>query len=302
MPLALCTSFLFALTAVCATQATKALGSNRANLFRLIIAVVLLGLWAHVLGQGLGGGALGTFILAGAIGFGGGGWCMFQAFPRIGSTLSLLVVECAATLSSAALAWIVLGAALSPIQIACALLAISGVVLGLVPFQLPELPRRQLLVGAAFAAVASMAQGASWTLSKAAFMQLQREDIALDGLTAAYQRLLGGVAVAAVIYAAAALRKSRQNDPVINDPKLSGRGIAWSAGNALTGPVLGVGCMLWAIREVGNPGLVQAVVATATLLSVPFARRLERRTLRWPFFIGTTLSILGVAGLLLLNP
>ena len=54
--------------------------------------------------------------------------------------------------------------------------------------------------------------------------------------------------------------------------------------NALAGPVFGVGCMLWAIREVGNPGVVQAVVATATLVSVPFSRRLEGRILRPNYF------------------
>ena len=67
MPAALITTLFFALTAVCATQAARELGRNRANLLRLVIAVVLLGLWAHVAGQGHGGGALWRFFLAGAI-------------------------------------------------------------------------------------------------------------------------------------------------------------------------------------------------------------------------------------------
>ena len=70
-------------------------------------------------------------------------------------------------------------------------------------------------------------------------------------------------------------------------------------GNALAGPVLGVSCMLWAIREVGNPGLVQAVVATATLITVPMARRLEGRVFGINYFVGAGLSISGIAGLLM---
>jgi drug/metabolite transporter (DMT)-like permease len=71
------------------------------------------------------------------------------------------------------------------------------------------------------------------------------------------------------------------------------------AANALAGPVLGVGCMLWAIREVGNPGLVQAVVATATLVSVPLSRRLEHRVFKIQYFAGALIAVAGVALLVL---
>jgi drug/metabolite transporter (DMT)-like permease len=240
-------------------------------------------------------------VLAGAIGFGGGGWCLFQAFPRIGSTLSLLVVECAAAIVAAALAWGLLGAALGPGQILAGLLAVGGVVVGLAPYRLPEIPRTRLLAGAAFAAAGALAQGVSWTLSKSAFLRLAESGEPLDGLTAAYQRLLGGVAVAGLCYLVAHWRRgqraglpSRDRSPLTRD------GLLWSGANALAGPVLGVACMLAAIRAEDNPGLVQAIAATATLISVPFARRLEGRTLRWPFFLGASLSLVGVVGLLLL--
>jgi drug/metabolite transporter (DMT)-like permease len=67
--------------------------------------------------------------------------------------------------------------------------------------------------------------------------------------------------------------------------------------NALCGPVLGVTCLLWAVSLVGNPGLVQTVAATATLLTVPLARRLEGARPGLPYFTGCGLALGGVAGL-----
>lgn len=304
---ALLTTLLFALTAVCATRSSILLGGVRANFGRLAVAVVLLGLWAHLWGSGWGGGEFGRLYLAGAIGFGLGGLCMFQAFPRIGSTLSLLVVECAAAVSTGALAWWFLGAALTPVQIVCGLVAIGGVLVGLAPFRLPDVSRRTLVTGALFAAVASVGQGISWTLSKSAFLRIQMAGEGLEPLSAAYQRLLGGVTIAVIaVIMAAAIRKGRgrgagqlASGPVPGPVSIRAGG--WVIANALAGPVFGVGCMLWAIREVGNPGVVQAIVATATLVSVPFSRRLEGRVLRPNFYLGAVLSILGTAGLILLE-
>ncbi len=288
---ALLTTLLFAATALCATQAALAFGPVRANLGRLAVAVVLLGLWAHLFGGGLGGGRLGLFMLAGAIGFGAGGWCMFHAFPRIGSTLSLLVVECAAAVTATVFAWWTFGAALTPRQIGLALLIFAGLITALGPYELPQAPRRVLLAGAGFAALAAVGQGLSWTLTKAAFIELQRAGVQLDQLTAAYQRLLGGVAVAAVIFFLSARRLRAA-------PSGAGtRAYLWILANALAGPVLGVSCMLWAIRQVDNPGLVQAVVATATLFTVPVARRLERRAFHANYFLGAALAIAAVAAL-----
>ena len=305
---ALLTTLLFALTAVCATQAAIAFGGTRANLGRLMIAVVLLGFWAHTFGVGWKGGEFGRLYLAGAIGFGLGGLCMFEAFPRIGSTLSLLVVESAAAVSSGILAWWVLGAALSPMQIVCGLVSIGGVLIGLAPYRLPDVARPTLVAGAVFAAVASIGQGISWTLTKSAFIRIQAAGGTLDPLTAAYQRLLGGVTVAMIaVLLVWVLRTLRQKEGVAQpfarqvSGRIPARAGLWVVANALAGPVFGVGCMLWAIREIGNPGVVQAVVATATLVSVPISRRLEGRSLQSNYFYGAAMSILGTAGLLLLR-
>lgn len=66
----------------------------RANVSRLLIALVLLGVWSHVWGGGLGGSGLPWFFLSGAIGFGVGDMSMFASLPRIGPRLAILITQC----------------------------------------------------------------------------------------------------------------------------------------------------------------------------------------------------------------
>ena len=298
---ALLTTFLFSLTAVFATQSAHALGPEKANLGRLLVALILLGTWSHLFGGGLGGGQLPVLMAAGAIGFGAGGWCMFQAFPRIGSTLSLLVVECTAALLTTVLAWWRLGASLRLHELILVVTVISGLILALGPSVRVSAGRKTLLSGIGFAALAAVGQSISWVLTKSAFTAAAQASVPLPAMTAAYQRLLGGVVVAVMAFLIYILLTRLRPSP---SPALPGRypsvpPVIWVTANAVAGPVLGVSCMLWAIREVGNPGLVQSVVATATLFTVPLARHFERRIFRINYFIGSGIALAGVSGLLI---
>ncbi len=269
-------------------------------MWRLVTAAIILGLWAHLFGQGLSGGQTGILFLAGIIGFGAGGWCMFQAFPRIGSTLSLLSVECAAAVITLAMGWFFLGADVSIWQILLALVIILGIVLALFPFKLPDAPPRTLIAGVAFASTAAFGQSISWILTKHAFTQVKLSGLMLHPLTAAYQRILGGVFLAVLVYAVSRwiLKGKRQEPIVVPGPLVTGVPPAiWVIANALAGPVLGVSCMLWAIREVNNPGLVQAVVATATLFTVPIVRHFESKIFKWNYFAGATIALAAMLGL-----
>ena len=313
MHAALLTALLFALTGVCATQASRLLGAGRANAWRLVIALAVLGIWAHGFGPGLGGGALRWFMLAGGIGFGLGGWCVFQALRRIGSTLTLLIVECTAAVFATAIGWSFLGAPLQLAEIVFIALILTGVILGLAPgltitAAAPgEIPLRQpALAGILLATTAALFQAVSFNLSRHAFTLLKTGGEAMQPLGAAYQRLLGGFLVALVIYAVTVLARHplrhRQPRPAGAPPAFPTSPLPaplWVVLNALFGPVLGVTCMLWAISLVANPGLVQSVAASATLLTVPFARRLENSRPRATYFIGCLLALGGIAGLLL---
>ncbi len=302
MHAAVLTAILFALTGVCAAQASSLLGAGRANAWRLAIALAVLALWVHGFGSGLAHGLSFWFVAAGAVGFGLGGWCAMQALRRGGSTLALLVIECFAALAATAIGWLMLGASLDGRQIAAVVLILSGVLLAATPGPLPNLPRAVLIRAIAFAVAAACFQAISINLSKHGFNLAAAAAMPVTPVESAYQRLLGGCLAALLIHfvthQVARLRSS--SSPVTAPfPASPLPAPVWVTLNALFGPVLGVTCLMWAVSLVPNPGLVQTVAATATLLSILPARLLEGARPGRNYYLGCILSLSGVAWLLL---
>lgn len=299
MHAAILTAILFALTGVCAAQASSLLGADRANAWRLAIALGVLALWVHGFGPGLKHGLRPWFPAAGAVGFGLGGWCAMQALRCGGSTLALLIIECVAALAATTVGWLALGAALHGPQLAWLALILIGVVLGASPGPLPTLPRPLLHRACAFAIAAGILQAVSINLSKHGF---NLSGNPLTPVEAAYQRLWGGFAAALLLHGVIRWRTRGRHGPPLPKAPFPASPLpapAWVTLNALFGPVLGVTCLMWAVSLVRNPGLVQTVAATATLFSIPAARWLEGARPRLTCYLGVTLALAGVAGLLL---
>ncbi|MSU51320.1 MAG: hypothetical protein EXS37_19905 [Opitutus sp.] len=72
----------------------------------------------------------------------------------------------------------------------------------------------------------------------------------------------------------------------------------WVLANVLTGPVLGVTCYQWALGTT-PAGIVQPIVATSPLATIPLAAWLEGTRLRPLYYAGALLAVGGVAGLYL---
>src|SRR5271154_2986583 len=106
------------------------LGGTEANFWRLAVATVLLGIWAHCWGQGLSGDSFPLFLWSGVIGVGGDVF-MFQALPRLGSRLSVLIIQCFSALSAAAMEWLWMGTKLTALQIAACATILTGVAIAL---------------------------------------------------------------------------------------------------------------------------------------------------------------------------
>ena len=66
----LLTTIFFSLSVFFAARSSRVLGGPTANLSRLALATLLLAVWAHGFGGGLGGAGLPWFFLSGVIGFG----------------------------------------------------------------------------------------------------------------------------------------------------------------------------------------------------------------------------------------
>ncbi len=287
---ALLTLLFFAITPVFATRAAQLLGSLRANFWRLLVALLVLGLWAHVVGRGFRGSALPWFVLGGIVGFGVGGIGMFKSLPLIGSTLSTLVVQCLSAITAAAVEWIWLGTALTGVQLACAALTLAGVTLGLAPQSLARPDSSAWRSGLAWAVLAALGQGVGAVISRKAFFVVARAGESMDPGTAAYQRVLGGILVAALVLVFTRTHNSRPSRPVTH-------ALPWVISNAATGPILGVTCYQWALRST-PAGIVQPMVAAAPLLTIPFAAWLEGTRPRATYYLGALLAVAGVSGLM----
>jgi drug/metabolite transporter (DMT)-like permease len=288
---ALGTTLFFALTPVFANRAAQLLGSLQANFWRLLVAAALLGAWAHLAGRGLGGVAFGWFVLGGVVGFGVGGIAMFQSLPRLGSNISTLIVQCGSAVTAASVEWAWLGTKLTVPQLLCATVTLFGIAIGLLPRSMPRVAPSQWRAGLMWAALSAAGQGVGAVISRKAFAVAAAAHDKIDPGSAAYQRALGGLAIAALSLVVLTWRR--------NLPSGTSRSAwPWVGANALTGPVLGVTCYQWALRTT-PAGIVQPIVAASPLLTVPFAALLEGTRPKASYYFGAVLAAAGVTGLAL---
>jgi drug/metabolite transporter (DMT)-like permease len=282
------------MSAVAGTRFTKIVGGFEANFFRITVATVLLGLYAHTLGTGFQGQSLPYFLLSGVIGFGVGDLALYQAFPRIGSRLVMILVHCLAAPIAAAVEWFWLGTALSGLQVCSSLVILAGVAIALAPKEHLHIPRNALVLGIVLGIIAAFGQGFGTVISRKAYAVATAAGEHIDGLTAAYQRIWGGVGFAVAGYIIARWRKS----DVPEAPFLVRMRPAWKwlAVNATFGPAIGVGFMQFALEKAPT-GIVLPIIALSPLTIIPFSRRFENEKPTLRSLIGGAIAVAGVVGL-----
>ncbi len=286
------TTILFSLSAVCAQRTSKALGGVEANFWRVIVATTLLAVWAHGFGQGIHGRAFPVFLLSGAIGFGLGDIALYQALPRLGSRLSILLVHCLAAPMAAAAEWLWLGTGMSVAEMIAAALILGGVAVALAPGKHLEISPPTFWTGVTYGVLAAAGQGLGAVVSRQAYRVAERAGESTDGLTAAYQRILAGLVVAVVFFLIVKWRRGTMLNaqPSASNP---GRIWPWVLVNALSGPAIGVGCYQWALKEHGT-GVVLPIVALTPLVIIPFSRIVEGEKPRKRSLLGGVIAVAGV--------
>jgi drug/metabolite transporter (DMT)-like permease len=293
------TAFLWALSGIFARRSSLFLGSQRANLARQMLALFLLGLWAHSLGQGLHGQSLGILFLSGVVGFGLGDWALFEAFPRIGSALTMLLSQCLAAPIAAIIEWFWLGTAMTFFQMLSSAIILAGVALAIAPAHKSDIPAGHRITGITFGILAAFGQASGAVMSRYAFHLAGSAGFALDGITAAYQRLWGGVlCVGLLLLIRQLFRAWKGSGPELHRPDWK-QGWPWMVANALTGATLGVSCYQWALKSTPS-AIVLPIVATTPLIVILIAFAFEgvRPSLRT--IIGALLAVTGVVTLILL--
>jgi drug/metabolite transporter (DMT)-like permease len=292
---AILTTFLWSCSAISAGRSARIVGGARANLARMLVAAVLLGICAHTAGRSfLGGPALPWFIASGLIGFGLGDVAMFGAISRIGPRLTMLLTHCLAAPLAAFTEWLWLGTRLGWAQIACALIILAGVALALAPDRGIAIPRRAFWIGVLCGLGSAAGQGFGSVLSrKASAFYPQPHGVTegiIGGATAAYERLVPGILVALVFFLIA-LRT-----PARHEPRAWARAWPWIVANALAGPGIGVAVYQWGVATTPT-GILMPVVATVPVITQFLAWKIEGHQPTRRTVLGGIVAVAGVIAL-----
>jgi drug/metabolite transporter (DMT)-like permease len=302
---------LFATSSVAARQSIHHLGSNNASLVRILIATLILGLYAHGWGAGFSGPALGWFLASGFIGFGICDTAIFIALPRLGAQLTSLMVQCLSVPIGLVTEWLWLGTRLSGIQLAAITLILTGVAIALNPTRRPQpssptpdtgttpsTPTPSHGPGAAALALGVLAAaGQAWgaVLSRHGTQLARAAGQPIDGLSIAYQRIWAGVLFIALWW----LWQQRIRRPDSTQPKPDWRAAwPWILANALSGPSLGVACYQWALSQ-RPTGIVMAITALTPLAVIPLSWLLNRERPTTASVLGGFIGVAGVCWLAL---
>ena len=297
-------TILFAFSAVSGARVAKLMGGTEANFWRLSLATLFLAAMAHAFGSGLAGNGFYIFIISGCIGFGLGDVSLFQAYPRLGSRLTILIVHCLAAPFAGLVEWLWLGTTLTVAQMLCGGVILSGVALALAPEHETHEERRQFGIGIFFAVLGAIGQGGGVVLSRKAYELCRLADQPMDGVTAAYQRILGGVIISGLALLVVKRQFLLARAEAIAAPgemstaekwRKSGK---WIVFNALAGPTLGVSCYQWALKTTPS-AVVLPIVALSPLVVMPFARWLEQEKPTPRSTLGAVIAVTGAVALAL---
>jgi len=209
--------------------------------------------------------------------------------------LTMVMTQCLAAPFAASIEWLWLGETLSPGQVLAGTAILVGVGLALAPSETKDVDKKHWKAGIMWGLMSAFGQGFGAVLSRKA-VSVVEAGATVDGLSQAYQRILGGLTVMAVLLVFRTI-KIRNSGPIQTEvvlmPATVKRVAALVVANALCGPTLGVGAYQLALT--GLPaGIVLSVVALSPLVIIPLAMKFEgeRPTVR--SMIGSVVAVAGV--------
>jgi drug/metabolite transporter (DMT)-like permease len=295
---ALLTVFLFALSATAGERTARYWGSQRGNLIRLGLATVLMGLVVWLaFPASVAGSSYGWLFLSGAVGFGFGDIALFLAYVRIGARLTILLNLCTAPLWGACAEFLWLGTRLGPGQLAAGAVILAGVALAILAREPTGRARSgSRAAGIACGLCAGLGQGMGAVITRKAYEAADQLGIALNGFSAAAQRVSGGF-VFTLLVVLALWAAGRSLKPAAAAGVSRGVAVAWLLGTTFCGPVFGVSSFQWALALLPS-GIVLAVVSTTPIAMLPLARWVDGEKPRALSVAGALVAVAGVVMLL----
>jgi drug/metabolite transporter (DMT)-like permease len=290
MDYALGAAFFYAWSVTCARRSSAHHGPDLANLGRLLVAIVIVGLFVAFSGRHPFSAGWGWLLLGGVLGLGIGDIALFHALPRIGVGLTMLLTQCLAAPFALILEYEALGHAPSGAQMVAALVILIGVAVALGAPAEGDPAERRTGVWLGVLSALGQACGAVSTPMTVHACEAAGQTIP-DGFAQAFVRLLGGVPIVLLFL----LWASRKDGLLakVRRPYASASAPWWMLMNGISGPALGVACYQWALTR--HPAaLVLSVVALTPLIGLMMQWAVEGQRPSWRLWLGGAIAIAGV--------
>lgn len=290
MEYALGAAFFYAWSVTCARRSSAHHGPDLANLGRLLIAVIVIGLFVAFSDRHPFCAGWEWLILGGVLGLGIGDIALFHALPRIGVGLTMLLTQCLAAPFALILEYQALGHSPNGAQMLAALVILIGVGVALgAPAEGDPADRRAGVWLGVLSALGQACGAVSTPLTVEACKQAG--ETIPDGFAQAFVRLLGGLPVVLLFL----LWASRKEGlfAKIRRPYAFASAPWWMLMNGIAGPALGVACYQWALTQ--HPAaLVLSVVALTPLIGLIMQWAIEGQRPSWRLWLGGAIAIIGV--------
>ena len=300
--ISLVVAVLWTATALFSDEASRRIGSLSANVVRLSLASVFLGLLLWVtLGRPWPVFADGKtwlwLALSALVGYVFGDWCLFNCYLSIGARFGQLFMTLAPPIAAIA-GWMLLGERLRPTIWLAMTVTLGGIALSILGREGGErrltftLPLKGILLGLG----AGLGQGFGLVLSK---IGLQHYSAALPvDVPSSIGAMLpfASTMVRALVGAAGflLLMVIRREAPLLRAAVHDRKGMSYALGMTLFGPVLGVSLSLMAVQYT-DAGIASTLMALTPILILLPSALLYRQRIRPKEWIGAWVSILGVA-------
>ncbi len=289
---ALFTSFCWAMSAVGFGNATNRLGSQVTNRLRVVLAMLALivintVLYGKPIPLDAGLTRWGWLAASGLIGLALGDAFLFAAYQHIGPRLGLLLLSLAPVFG-AAIAWVLFGETLTPLQIGGMLVTLAGIswVVAARPTDESQ-SDHDLKRGILYGILAALGQASGLVLSK----QGMGGDFSPFAGT-----LIRMIAAVSALWIVAAFQG--QAGKTVTTIRNSPNGLKWAMFGAFFGPVMGVSASLLAVQH-AEVGVASTIMALPPVIMLPISYFFYKEKLNWQSVAGTMVAIGGVAMLFL---
>jgi len=290
---ALLTSFLWTISSIFFTSASKRIGWLSVNAYRTLVAIGFVSITHFVLlGTVVPAASNGQWLwmgLSGIVGLGIGDSGLFAAYITLGPRRSLLMMALA-PIFAAIFAYLLLGETIPNLAAVGIVVTLIGVVVVILEAEERSgevrLPTKRKAAGIVFGLVAAFGQGVGLALSKKG-IDLNPVTV-LNPLSATLMRLLLG----ALFIWLLALITGRL--PTVLAALSDGSGMRNAVVASLLGPYLGITFSMVAVTFT-EAGVAQTLLSLMPVMIIPVVWILYHQHTSWRGILGAAVAVVGVA-------